>query len=80
MPPRVPREPEDRHEEAKARRPRLWAYVLGGLVLLLVPVVGLPAAVTLIATECSSGVRPSEGPLPETPKFKTRGQAAPFLG
>jgi len=49
MPPRVPREPEDRHEGAKARRPRLWAYVLGGLVLLLVPVVGLPAAVTLIA-------------------------------
>jgi hypothetical protein len=49
MPPRVPREPEEKLKEGvRARRPRLWAYVLGGLVLLLVPVVGLPTAVTLI--------------------------------
>jgi len=49
MPPRVPRVPEDKQEGAKARKPRLWAYVLGGLVLLIVPVVGLPTAVALIA-------------------------------
>jgi hypothetical protein len=50
MPPRVPREPEDTLKEgAKARRPRLWAYVIGGLVLLIVPVVGIPTAVALIA-------------------------------
>jgi hypothetical protein len=49
MPPRLPREPEDRHEGGRGRRPRLWAYVLGGLVLLIVPVVGVPTAVALIA-------------------------------
>jgi hypothetical protein len=50
MPPRLPREPEDTLKEGgKARRPRLWAYVLGGLVLLIVPVVGIPTAVALIA-------------------------------
>lgn len=42
--------PEDKpSEEGKARRPKLWAYVLGGLASLIIPVVGLPVAVTLIA-------------------------------
>jgi hypothetical protein len=49
MPPRV-RLPEDKpSKEGKARRPKLWAYVLGGLASLIIPVVGLPVAVTLIA-------------------------------